>query len=110
MFPQFLKTVIQTAVIVLTATTSLCAAELEDELKSLSPEKYFPFVDGSCIGDIRVSFWRHWRNMQGRCNEPCNPCGVTLDQSPALEKEAYEQLKIAKAINFEARLRPHGAR
>ena len=85
-------------------------AELEDELQSLSPQEFFPFVNGSCVGDVRISFWRHWRNMQGRCSEPCNPWGATLNQSPSPEKAAYKQLKIAKAINFGARLRPYVAR
>jgi len=85
-------------------------AKLESELKALSPQIFFPFVDGSCVGDIRVSFVRHWLSIQDRCCEPCNPCGIALEQSPDLEKQAYETLRIAKAINFDTRLRPYVAR
>ena len=83
---------------------------LEAELQAVSDPKYFNFNNASIRGDIRVLFCRHWLSIQGRCDAPCGPCGLTLDQSPDLEKKAYEQLKIAKAINHGSRLRPYVAR
>ncbi len=82
-------------------------AELRAELSELSPPVFFRLQDGRAVDDIREAFVDHWWSLQERLNAPCNPCGLTLDEAPEPEKEAWHKLGLAKAVSPKKDLAPN---
>ena len=78
-------------------------AEFKTDLAAISPAKFHTLANARVLTDIRDEFVNFWHNVQGRCNSPCGPRGITLDLSPEPEKAAYFALGVKKAINFDTR-------
>ena len=73
--------------------------QLEAQLREHSPAGYFKIRDGIVIEDFRATFTSNWRTLQNKCKAPVNPHGGSLNGSPDIEHQAYQQLEISRAIN-----------
>ena len=73
--------------------------KLKSDLQKASPQGYFMLKGAGVSCDAREEFVKHWFNIQSKCNGPCSPQGFALQDSPDIEKRAYEALGIPRAIN-----------
>ena len=83
-------------------------AKLTAELSQASHPQYFEVNNGHITHDKRDMFYAHWCHVQGNCNAPCDPQGLSLrDNSDELEQAAYEKLGVARSIDHNTDVRPH---
>ena len=76
--------------------------KIKKELSNLCPDKYK--TNGR---DMRIEFIMHWTDLQRDLCGACGPIGIELNQSSALEREAYHKLGLERYINLFGRFLPH---
>ena len=73
-------------------------AELQADLSSLSPKKFFLINEAEILCDIREEFVSFWRNIQAMLNAPAGPEGRNLTNSPKPEREAWTKLNLKESV------------